>query len=195
MNRRNLLPALGVLMCCLANLTLRAAEAQVAYVDDPAAMLPQDPPAAATLAQHLAAFESSSEVRILVRFHAHSPSAEEDAKPGVYMRALAGNLGVAEGGVLAVYFADEDDWRMWIGDNLTAKFAGQPGTAAELTANGAIHDAKEKFFETTTVAARAVLAVMQKSAPPDAPLTPAHRIHVQAETIVSELMDRFRVSH
>jgi len=194
MNRQNMLRTLGVLAWCLTALTVRAAESDVAYVDDPASMLPPDPPAAATLAEHLAAYEAEHGVRILVQFHAQSPSADEDAKPGAYMHALAGKLGVAHGGVLAVYFADEDDWRIWIGDDLTAKFTGQPGTVTELTESGAIHDAKEKFFDTTLAASKAVFAVMQKSAALDSPLTPAHRIHVQAETIVSELMDRFRTN-
>lgn len=62
------------------------------------------------------------------------------------MRALSAKFGLLETGVLAVHFADEDDWRVWIGNSLTAQFVGKPGTAQEHTESGAMHAAKEAWF-------------------------------------------------
>jgi hypothetical protein len=169
---------------------LRAADLST-HVDDPTAMLPHDPPAAEILETKLAGFERTAGVRILVRFHTQSPSADEDAQPGVFMRALARRLGVAQRGVLAVYFADEDDWRVWIGDELTATFAGRPGTVEELTESDAIHNAKEVFFTTTRTASDAAFAALQRSASPDRPPTSAQRVDLHACAIVDGLIAKF----
>ena len=116
------------------------------HAEDSSHILPAGSALLETLQSKLATFEKTTGIRVLVRFHPKSPSADEDAKPGAYMRSLATQLGVANGGVLAVYFADEPDWRLWIGDELTARFSGKTGTVAELTENDAIHDAKELLF-------------------------------------------------
>lgn len=143
------------LLLLLALLTgfvaLRAAAP--AHIDDPGRLLPADTVPA--VEAKLAAFEHEAGIRLLVRFHAKSPSEEEDKVPGAYMQALADKLGTRERGVLVVYFADEPDWRLWIGDALTARFAGQAGTVEELTANKAIHNAKEALLAEVKVQAEA----------------------------------------
>jgi hypothetical protein len=123
-----------------------------------------------------------------VRFHAKSPTAAEDAQPGVFMRGLATQLGVAQRGVLAVYFGDEDDWRVWIGDELAAKFAGRAGTVAELTANDAIHDAKEAFFAAARAQAEERWNERLKSSRADRRPDPAVRVGFHAEAIVDGLI-------
>lgn len=142
---------LALVLGAAGALPLRGAATDAKHIDDPAGMLPQA--RAAAVDTRLAKFERDTGIRILVEFHAHSPSDAEDSAPGAYMRALSTRLGTIETGALAVYFADEDDWRVWIGNNLTARFVGKPGTAEEHTKSGAMHDAKEAWF--TEVLARA----------------------------------------
>jgi len=168
---------------------LQATEA-VAYIDDPGRLLSSDPAWAKTGESKLAAFERTSGIRILVRFHSASPSAEEDRVPGLYMRTLAGKLGIERRGVLLVYFADEPDWRIWVGDELTAPFSGKPGTVTELTASGAIHDAKEAMLAAARARADEAFAALQKPAPPDRPPAPARHLALQADALIEALMGR-----
>ena len=168
---------------------LRAAEA-VAHVDDPGQLLPSDPPAAGTIEAKLADFERVSGLKVLVQFHRKSPPAEEDKVPGAYMQALAARLGVAIRGVLVVYFADEDDWRVWIGDDLTPVFVGRAGTARELTESGAIHQTKEALLTAARAAGDAAYAAWQKAAPRYRQPTPAQRLRFQTEALLDALIGR-----
>jgi hypothetical protein len=146
-------------------------------------MLPAD--AAQSVEARLAGFEAAAGIRMIVQFHAKSPSAEEDKVPGAYMHALATKLGVARRGGLAVYFADNPDWRVWIGDELTARFAGKPGTVQELTDSGAIHNAKEAML---TAAREMAEADFKKSRAP----TTAQRLALQTDTLVDALAGRLK---
>lgn len=130
-------------------------------------------------------FKDTTGVELQFEFHAKAPSAEEDAGPGVYMRTLSAKLGLAERGVVAVYFADEDEWRLWLGNELAPAFAGRAGTAAELTESGAMHDAKEAFLEKTWSDA----AALQASAPAGADAR-IMKVRLQAESLVANLQAR-----
>ena len=68
----------------------------------------------------LTEFESKTVIRVVVRYHTKLPSDEEDSEPGAFMRKLASQVGVLENGILEVYFANADEWRVWIGNQLTA---------------------------------------------------------------------------
>jgi hypothetical protein len=168
---------------------LRATE-PVAYIDDPGQLLPSDPAWTKAGEGKLAAFERTTGIRILVQFHPASPSAEEDKVPGLYMRTLASKLGIERRGVLLVYFADDPDWRIWVGDELTALFAGKTGTVKELTASGAIHDAKEAMLAAAKTRAVEAFAVLQKTAPPDHPPVPARHLALQTDALLEALMVR-----
>ncbi len=80
------------------------------------------------------------------------------------MRGLAEQLGTARDGALAVYFADDDEWRVWVGDALVGRFAGRTGTAAELTADGSMHEAKEAFLAAAQARAKEELAEQVRAA-------------------------------
>lgn len=135
----------------------------VLHVDDPSGMLKADRLGAIDLESRLLEYEAKSGIRILVQFHAKSPPAAEDQVPGAYMRALAERLGTRQRGVLVVYFADDPDWRIWIGDDLAAQFAGKSGTVAELTASKAIHDVKEALLASARAKAEAAYAALPQS--------------------------------
>ncbi|ATC63123.1 hypothetical protein CMV30_03655 [Nibricoccus aquaticus] len=170
---------------------LSSAPSLPVYFDNSADVVPSDPAWSAALNEKLAAFKASHGITFIVRLHAKSPSAEEDKVPGAYMRTLAAKLGTVQSGVLAVYFADEDDWRLWIGDDLTARFSGKSGTPKELTKSGAIHDAKEALFATATAKRDTIFTALQKAAPADQPPLPARRTQLYADALVDELIKIF----
>jgi hypothetical protein len=183
-----MLPRLALLAGCIGLAELTAAEAPAAQVDDPAALLAPDPAAAKELGARLAAYEHSSGIRMIVQFHAKSPPAEEDKVAGAYMRALSARLGTLQHGVLVVYFADDPDWRVWIGDDLAPAFAGKPGTVKELTASGAIHDVKEALLTNAKAKADAAFGALRQAAPADRPPTPAQYLRLQTDALLEALM-------
>jgi cyclophilin family peptidyl-prolyl cis-trans isomerase len=159
-----------------------------AHFDDPDKILPLDPPRAKNFNYKLANLERATGLRIVARIRAKSPTEAEDAQPGAFMRALATQLGTAQRGALAVYFADEDDWRVWIGAELTDRFVGRPGTAQELTASGAIHEVKESFLKTACAAGDADYERQKKSLPLDRQPPPSQRVKLQTDAILDGLI-------
>jgi len=159
-----------------------------AAFDDPDHVLPLDPPRAKAFNFKLANFERATGRKIVARMFAKSPSAAEDAKAGAFMHALATKLGVAKDGLLAAYFADEKDWRIWIGDEVAATFLGHPATPKDLVEEGPLHDAKTAFLQAATAQGDADFAAQQKAAPPDKPVAPAQQIKLQADQILDGLI-------
>lgn len=159
-----------------------------AHFDDPAKLLPQDVPRAKNFNYKLANFERATGGRIYGRLFSKSPTADQDRVPGAFMRALAEKLGVAKRGAVAAYFADEDDWRVWIGDESTSAFLGRTSTPADLVDGGAFHDVKEAFLTATRAAGDAAFARDQQSFPPNDPPPPAHRLKLQADAVLDGLI-------
>jgi cyclophilin family peptidyl-prolyl cis-trans isomerase len=118
-----------------------------AHFDDPDKLLPQDVPRAKNFNFKLANFERFTGRKVYARVFAKSPTDAEDAQPGAYMRALAQKLGTEKDGVVAAYFADEKDWRIWFGDDAIATFLGRQPTPADLVPDGALHVAKMAFID------------------------------------------------
>ncbi len=161
-----------------------------AHFHDPAGLLPAEPPRARNFNYKLANFERATGVKIVARLQAKSPTAAEDVKPGAFMRALAGKFGVDRRGALAVYFADEDEWRVWLGDESTPAFVGRAGTAKEFTDSGAMHEAKERFLKAARATGEADFTRQQKAAPPDRPPSPQQRIKLQADAVLDGLIGK-----
>ncbi len=163
-----------------------------AHFDDPDRLLPAEPPRAKTFNHKLANVERALGLVIKTRLRAKSPTPAEDAEPGAFMRGLAAKLGTARDGALAVYFADEDDWRLWIGDERVARFAGKPGTPEELTRSGAMHEAKEAFLKSAREAGDATLREQEASAKrtglPAPP--PGQHLKLQTDAILDGLISK-----
>lgn len=162
-----------------------------AHFDDPDRVLPSDPPRARYFNFKLANFERATGRRIYARVFARSPTAEEDAAPGAYMRALATRLGVARDGVLAVYFADEKDWRVWVGDDLTRELLGRPATPADLGEGAALHAAKEALFAEVEAQAAAYTGQARAARGSANPLTPADLAKYSVDAMLDHLIFRF----
>ena len=159
-----------------------------AHFADPDNLLPSEPPRAKAFNYKLNNFERATGGKIVARFFAKAPPAAEDAVPGAYMKALAEKLGVAKQGVLAAYFAADDDWRIWIGDDVTAAFLGRPAKPEDLVVDGALHKAKEAFMDARHAAGEAAFLAQQKSSTPDRQPTPAQRLKLQTDALLDGLI-------
>jgi hypothetical protein len=179
-----------LLVVCLAR--VHAGE-PLTHVDDPGLLLSSESKWMQTAEAKLADYERASGIRIIVQFHLKSPTEAEDAKPGAYMHALARKLRIDRGGVLMVYFHDDPDWRVWIGDELTNRFTGKAGTVAELTTSEAIHNVKEAMLTAAHAKAEAEIDRIQKSVPDGKPLTAAQRLTVQTDVLFEALKAKFTV--
>lgn len=182
---------LGIASFCWLGLAGVGSAQEISHVDDAKGLIPAALGWESKWEGQLGAAEQRSGVRLLVQFHATSPSEKEDAKPGAYMHGLATKLGVAKTGVLAVWFADEKEWRVWVGDGLASKFAGKSGTAEELTASGAMHAAKEIFLALVEKLTRRRLADASSSLPAGQSLTTAQELGLRGDAMVTGLLAKF----
>jgi hypothetical protein len=89
---------------------------------------------------------------------------------------------------LAAYFAADDDWRVWIGDESTAVFLGRPATAKDLVEGGAFHKVKEAFLDATRAAGDAAFAAQQKTAAPGNQPSPTQHLKLQTDAMLDGLI-------
>ena len=108
---------LAVIGLILSSVPVQLAAAMTSHIHDPANLVSGNDEFIREMEGRMNALEEKAGVRMLIRYHAQEPSEAEDSEPGKFMRALSSQLGVLEKGVLAVYFADVDEWRVWIGNN------------------------------------------------------------------------------
>lgn len=159
-----------------------------AHFDDPDKLLPIDPPRAKNFNFKLANFERFTGRRIVARMFAKSPSAAEDAQPGAYMRGLAQKLGTERDGVLAAYFADEKDWRIWFGDETVGTFLGRKPTAVDLAPDGPLHHAKTAFIEAAIARGD---AFAQQVIAEGRPVNDAQRLKLTVDEVIDGLITVF----
>jgi cyclophilin family peptidyl-prolyl cis-trans isomerase len=162
-----------------------------AHFDDPGQLLPTDPPRARNFNFKLANFERATGVKIAARLFAKSPPPGEDAQPGAFMRALATKLGVAQRGAVAAYFADDDDWRVWIGGESTAAFFGRPTIPQDLVEGGEFHRVKEAFLSAARASGKADFEQQKKTAPAGKPPPASQRLKLHADAVIDGLIAKF----
>ncbi len=170
------------------------APSPTAHFDDPAHLLPQEIPRAKNFNFKLANFERVTGLKIAARLFAKSPTAAEDNAPGAFMQALAQKLGTAQRGAVAAYFADEDDWRVWIGTESTPTFFGQPTTPADLKPEGAFHQKKEIFLAQAAAAGDAAFAQQKKNAAADQPPPAAQHLKLRTDALLDSLIFKLEPS-
>ena len=168
----------------------KPASGSSAHFDDPAGLLPSPPLKAEAFNAKLNNFECATGVRIVARLFAKSPAAEEDAVAGAYMRKLAEESGTIRRGALVAYFADQEDWRVWIGDESTGAFFGRKTTAADLQEGGAFHDTKEAFLNAVKAGGRERFAAQLRSAPAGAPAGAAEKLKLETDAMLDGLIFR-----
>jgi cyclophilin family peptidyl-prolyl cis-trans isomerase len=159
-----------------------------AHFDDPDKVLPSDPPRAKNFNYKLANLERVTGLRIAARVFAKSPSAAEDDQPGKFMQALAAKVGIEKTGAVAAYFADENDWRVWLLGDTVDPFFGRHATPADLGDGAAFHKVKDAFLVAAQAEGDATFAQQQKAAPPDKQPAPGQRIKLQTDAVLDGLI-------
>jgi len=166
----------------------KAGPGPASHFDDPDHLLPQDVPRAKNFNFKLANFERVTGVRIVGRFFAKEPPAEEDKVPGAYMKALAEKVGTAQHGAVAAYFAAEDDWRIWFSEEAAASFLGHPAAPADLVSEGPLHQVKTAFMDAAVAEGNAAFERQKQSSPPDKQPPPAQRLKLQTDAMLDGLI-------
>ncbi|HRE80717.1 MAG TPA: peptidylprolyl isomerase [Opitutaceae bacterium] len=144
------------------------------YFDDPHRLLPQDPPRARGYQNKLANLARFTPVPIYFRLYDKRDSLDADRDLEGIARRHAEMFGVRDRGAVALYFADKDEWALWIPDSLVPCFAP---TRVELPA------AQEAFFQR----ARERAAANQGS--PTFPLNSSHKLKILVDEVMQGLVD------
>lgn len=167
-----------------------AAPGAASHFDDPDRLLPAEPPRAKNFNFKLANYERATGTKIVARLLAQSPPDTDGRKINAYMRELAAKLGVEKTGALAVYVADRDEWKLWIGEDSTAKFMGRAGTVKDFMQGGALHNAKQSFLEAARATGDADFARQKEKAAADKPPPPTQRLKLQTDAVLDGLMQK-----
>ncbi len=77
--------------------------------------------------------------------------------------------------MVTAYFADRDEWALWISDPLLPKF--NPG-------GGPLHDAKQTFIAAARERAGVIIAELNRDAPPGSPIGDAQKLKLVTDEII-----------
>ena len=153
-----------------------------AHFDDPAKVLPQEVPRAKNFNYKLNNFQRATGQRIYARVYpAFAPTVDRETS-AEFARKLARSLGLHENGVLAVYFADKDQWLVWVGDTLVRAF--NPDRER-------MDDIKNALYQAVKAQAAEYTAQARKLRGPDKPLTPADLAKYSVDAMLDILVLRF----
>lgn len=150
-------------------------KAKAPLFDDASNLLPTTPPRARAFAAKLANVERFTGLRLYVRMFARREVEDREAKPGQIAQRLAQQFGVESSGMVAAYFADRDEWGLWISDPLLPKF--NPG-------GGPLHDAKQAFIAAARERAGVIIAELNRDAPPGSPISDAQKLKLVTDEII-----------
>ena len=151
-----------------------------ALFDDPDRLLPTDPPRARNFNFKLANFERAAGLRLAVRVYRTLPPGMPGGKVNDLRARLARELGVEKRGALALYFADRDEWSLWIGDEQVPAFNPE---------RLPLHARKQAFIAEARQRAASFQVYAQKVAGPDKPLTDAQKLKYLVDEVVDGLTD------
>jgi len=151
-----------------------------AHFDDPDLLLPQSPPRARGFVAKLANVERFTGLRLYVRLFG-KPSPSDSAKEtGEIAREFAQAFGAPTNGFAALYFADRDEWAVWIGDALLTRF--NPDGAP-------LPEAKSAFIASARGRASALVADLSKMTP-DQPLTAQQKLKLLTDEVIDGAIER-----
>lgn len=160
-----------------------------AHFADPDNLLPIEVPRAANFNYQLANFERATGRRIFIRLASRYEPATPAQRPGTYTGALARQLGFAESGIVVTWFADIDQWGLWIGERELPVLMGRPGTVKEFMQDSALHHAKHALLEQADRLGEALQAAT--AAAYARPLTEAENLKCRVDAVVAVLFDKF----
>ena len=135
-----------------------------AHFDDPAKVLPQDVPRAKNFNYKLNNLQRAIGLKVYARVYPTFSPEDVTQTPMAFTQNLAGSLGIYQNGALAVYFADQDRWFLWVGDDLAPAFNPEKNRLTNV---------KNTLFETVKTKAAGYTEQARQLRGPDHPLTPA----------------------
>ena len=153
-----------------------------AHFDDPAKVLPQEVPRAKNFNYKLNNFQRATGQRIYARVYPTFTPTEEKETPAPFTQKLARSLGISKNGVLAVYFADKDEWHVWVGDDLIPVFNPDHERTNEV---------KSALYQAVKAKAAEYAAQSRKLRGPEKPLTPADLAKYSVDAMLDSLVLRF----
>lgn len=174
-----------------AALAAQAPRAAPPHFEDAEGLLPSEPPRARAFDTKLANVARSTGVRLYARLEKTFTPGTPAQRPGNYAGDLARRLRIAEQAVLAVYFADLDQWGLWIPEQRLPHFMGRPGTLAEFTRTGELHQTKQAFLDSARAEADRLIAEAAQTAPADRPLTPQQIAKLKVDALLDALIFAF----
>jgi len=151
-----------------------------AHFDDPDLLLPQSPPRARGFVAKLANVERFTGLRLYVRLLGKRSPSDGSKEAGEIAREFAQAFGAPTNGFAALYFADRDEWAVWIGDSLLTRFSpdGVP-----------LEEAKSAFIASARGRALALAADLSK-ATPDLPLTAQQKLKLLTDEVIDGAIER-----
>ena len=160
--------------------TLAKAEpGPAAHFDDSLKVLPTEVPRAKNFNYKLNNLQRATGLKVYARVYPTFAQKDDTQTPATFAKDLAGSLGIYQNGALAVYFADKDEWSLWIGDDLMATF--NPGRERASAAKKTLYaSVKAKTAEYTALAERIY--------GPERPITAADRAKFSVDAMLDLLI-------
>ena len=165
-------------------LIAKVPRAAFAHFSDEDGVLPAAPPREKSFNNKLSNFERFTGVKIYARaFEAFHPSGPAQTRPEL-AKTIAQQLGVQRNGVTALYFADTHDFELVIGD--------QPLKAISKSAEASDLAEWEKALQSrATDTSEKLIALAEKRAAADKPLTEPQRNYIRVAAMLEELVKVF----
>jgi cyclophilin family peptidyl-prolyl cis-trans isomerase len=149
--------------------------------DDPDHLLPAQWERARGFTFKLANFERFTGRRLCARVLARTPEGGIDS----YLRETAGRLGIGESGALAVYCADNGQWRCRLGDRDRGALAKD---VADGESPGGSREVETRFFDAARRSADEATAYAQGRLPAGETLTPPQKLKLRVDAVLDGLI-------
>jgi len=166
-------------------LVAKAPRAVFAHFSDEEQILPQAvPPREKGFNNKLSNFERFTGVKLYARtYSAFHPSGEGQTRPEV-AHLISQQLGVEHDGITGLYFADTRDWEIVIGDEVLKKL-GKPANETGLA------EWKNSLQSQATETSERLIALAEKRATVDKPVTEPQKNYLRVATMLEELTEVF----
>ena len=169
-------------------LVAKTPKAVVAHFDDPDGLLPTTPPRAKGFDWKLANFQRATSIKVYARLFEKFTPDNPGQRPGNLVGTFAHDMALPPDSVLAVYFRDTNTWGLWVGEALLPKFIKRSGSLAELTKDGALHQAKQDFLNAVKAEAERAISEAVKAAAPDKPMSDAQKTKLNVDALIDALI-------
>ena len=165
-------------------LVAKAPRAAFPHFSDDEEILPTAPPREKGFNNKLSNFERFTGVKIYARvFEAFHPSGSGQTRSDL-AKTIARQLGAERNGVTALYFADTHDWELVIGDE-PLKAISNPTEVSDLA------EWNNSLQARATETSDKLIALAEKRAPADKPLTEPQRNYIRVAAMLEDLVEEF----